>query len=224
MADLICPGYNRDVASGTAWDFASEPDPNDTQTNAQSKADAKAMVNAMAQFPLHQCPPPCISIPIVRFGKRGAPTLPTPAEADFKLALAYTEWFLDVLCIPPPGVPVPPHEDHRFDVVEKYLAAIAREPVKEGDIIDYRWKVKRLCKTDAPETVTSGEIKILTVRCAGGCQDGTLCQVLSRSRGDILLGQPKWTLVPHSEGGVVIRRLANQAFDEYQCACLEELP
>jgi len=56
MSALNCPGYNRDVASGAVWDFASETTANDTQASAQKKANAKAMADALMHFALHQCP------------------------------------------------------------------------------------------------------------------------------------------------------------------------
>jgi hypothetical protein len=226
MADLTCPGYNQNLASGTAWDFASEKTANDTQASAQQKADAKAMVAAMAQFPLHQCPHHCSSVPIIRFGNRGAPLLTTPPEADFKLALAYTDWFLDVLCIQISGasaegsVPL-----HLSDIFKHEASGPPKPPqLKKDDIIDNRWVVLRVCETTQAEDIRSGITKILNISCQGFCQDtDRKCEVLSYPRNSLFRTQ-KWTLVPKSEGGVSIRKNPDEAFDYYQCACLAELP
>jgi hypothetical protein len=223
MADLICPGYNPGAASGTAWDFASEATVNDTQAAAQEKADAKAVAAAIAQFPLHQCPHGCLSVPAVRFGKRGAPVLSTPREADLRVALAYTEWFLDVWCIDIPGVPQS-HDNSPQTEVPDVLKPGGPAQLKAGDVIENRWVVLRLCATTATEDVRSGEIKILRVTCTGSCPETTRkCEVLT-ARRDSFFGKPEWRLVPHSEGGVTIRRRAEEPFDHYQCACLGELP
>jgi len=108
MGQLQCPGYNVKVAAGTAWDFASLPGPKATATDAQQKANHKAVTAALAQWPLNPCPSGCATIPIVRFVKQGVVPMNVPAGWPLDLELAYTDWELDILCIALPAAAAQP--------------------------------------------------------------------------------------------------------------------
>jgi hypothetical protein len=107
MPNQPCPGYSKKVASDTAWDFASEADEASTIAKAQENADNKAAQSALRASTQNLCTPPCITIPNIRFTRRRSKVLHTPKEHPFFLAVAFTVWELDILCINPLPVTSP---------------------------------------------------------------------------------------------------------------------
>jgi hypothetical protein len=222
MPNLNCPGYNRAVAGGTAWDFASEATVQASKDKAQTKADAKALAAALAGFVEHQCPPPCMSIPIPRLVKRGVTPLATPKEADFTLALAYADWELDVLCVEVPGGsghggtggdggghgwPFPHHDS-------------GPPELKPGDVIDGKWLVvDSKCETNIETDPRTVGYTLQTITCSG-C--GGECRVVRCPTDPFNEADNHWSLVPDSVGGKKIKTFDGQRRYHYKCVCLTE--
>ena len=206
-----CPGYNAKVASGTAWDFASEATADATAKAAQAKADAKGAANANAAFARNLCPPPCASFPVIKFGKRGVSPLAVDPKADFKIAIAYTEWELDVICARGPKT------------LDELLQGEPEKPPEPepGEKVGGGLVVVHVCKTEVTELLGSGFTRIRRVRCLEACKEAErACQVLRYPRAPLM--PKRWRVEPNSEGGAEIREKADHLPDYLICACLKK--
>jgi hypothetical protein len=106
---LNCPGYNANVLPQAAHENATV----DAATQAQADADAEARAKALAlarawsQFARHLCPPPCISVPILRIVASGFIPVPAQPGATRFASVGWADAQLDVQCIEPPRPPMP---------------------------------------------------------------------------------------------------------------------
>lgn len=108
---LNCPGMNPNVLPNPEkgdqlGDGATQAA---ADQEAKTKAEAEALGKAFGQFAKFQCPPPCISVPIVHLVGSGALAIPAPQGATHFMSAGWAHAQLDVLCIAlPPAPPAPP--------------------------------------------------------------------------------------------------------------------
>ena len=179
------------------------------------------MTAATIAFSQHLCPPPCVSIPAIRFVKRDALLMNTPPEHPLTLALAYTEWELDVLCLDPTGS-APQHQaaDAAPNPLDGLFRPSGPPKLKPGDVVEGKWLVADVrCETSSSVDTRTVGYKKIDVKCSG-C--GGECVVVQCPKDPLTAAENRWTVVPNSQGGKVFKIFDGQPSYHYKCVCLAD--